>query len=226
MPLKVSDGIGAWISDFKKSDAPQFNGKSEKERRDMALAAYLSAKKESTNESYIKEEASFKVDIEGLPTLFMTDASVGQIMAKLRSIVKQPSLINKVERVTDHEVKKTFRLKAQGRDDEEEVEESYSKEWGTTAARKYAEKITPGQGKRIDEVPLLPLAVGAARAAPYIVKGVQALNKAGPRALATLPAGLATATVKAKDKLPTSYFARRQKDKQINKARNTYMRKK
>ena len=119
MPLKVSDGVGAWISDFKKSDAPQFNGKSEKERRDMALAAYLSAKKESTNESYIKEEASFKVDIEGLPTLFMTDASAGQVMAKLRSIVKQPSLINKVERVTDHEVKKTFRLKAQGRDDEE-----------------------------------------------------------------------------------------------------------
>ena len=30
MPLKVSDGIGAWISDFKKSDAPQFKGKSKK----------------------------------------------------------------------------------------------------------------------------------------------------------------------------------------------------
>lgn len=43
--LKVSDGAGKWISDFKKSDAPQFRGKSEKERRDMALAAYLSAKR-------------------------------------------------------------------------------------------------------------------------------------------------------------------------------------
>jgi len=45
MPLKVSDGIGTWIDDFKKSKAPQFKGKSEKERRDMAIAAYLSAKR-------------------------------------------------------------------------------------------------------------------------------------------------------------------------------------
>ena len=45
MPLKVSDGIGSWIKDFKKSDAPQFKGKSEKERRDQAIAAYLSAKR-------------------------------------------------------------------------------------------------------------------------------------------------------------------------------------
>ena len=37
---------GLVIDDFKKSDAPQFKGKSEKERRDMALAAYLSRKNE------------------------------------------------------------------------------------------------------------------------------------------------------------------------------------
>lgn len=43
--LSVSDGMGAWIDDFKKSDAPQFKGKSEKERRDMAIAAFLSAKR-------------------------------------------------------------------------------------------------------------------------------------------------------------------------------------
>ena len=35
----------AWVDDFKKSDAPQFKGKSDKERRDMAVAAYLSAKR-------------------------------------------------------------------------------------------------------------------------------------------------------------------------------------
>ena len=50
MPLKVSDGMGAWVDDFKKSDAPQFKGKSDKERRDMALAAYLSAKRGDKNE--------------------------------------------------------------------------------------------------------------------------------------------------------------------------------
>lgn len=43
--LKVSDGIESWIKDFYKSDAPQFKGKDKKERRDMAVAAYLSAKR-------------------------------------------------------------------------------------------------------------------------------------------------------------------------------------
>ena len=44
MPLKVSDGMGAWIDDFQKSDAPQFKGKNKEERREMAIAAYLDAK--------------------------------------------------------------------------------------------------------------------------------------------------------------------------------------
>ena len=33
--LKVSDGVGAWIKDFQKSDAPQFQGKSEEDRKKM-----------------------------------------------------------------------------------------------------------------------------------------------------------------------------------------------
>ena len=55
MPLKVSDGMGAWIDDFQKSDAPQFKGHTKEKRRDQAIAAYLSAKKgpqkESVNEA-------------------------------------------------------------------------------------------------------------------------------------------------------------------------------
>ena len=229
MPLKVSDGMGAWVDDFKKSDAPQFKGKSNKERRDMAIAAYLSAKRggkpqgESVRsadkkpekyigpdgkpkirmvpvdrevikteakrvvhsdrqdslkslrvmhpkpasekppfegpyrkagevtkdkfgnviknrakhlarmaakkvakkvggpeESVMYEEANFEVNIEGLPMMFMTGMGPGEIKQKLRKIVKQPSMIQSIKRVTDATVKKTFRLKAQGRDDEEE----------------------------------------------------------------------------------------------------------
>ena len=45
--LSVKQGAGAWISDFKTSDAPQFKNKSAKERREMALAAYLKAKNEA-----------------------------------------------------------------------------------------------------------------------------------------------------------------------------------
>ena len=45
MPLDPKDGIGSYIKDFKKSKAPQFKGKSDKKRRDMAVAAYLDAKR-------------------------------------------------------------------------------------------------------------------------------------------------------------------------------------
>lgn len=51
MPLKVSDGMGAWIKDFSKSDAPQFKGKNKEERREMAVAAYLDAKRGPQKES-------------------------------------------------------------------------------------------------------------------------------------------------------------------------------
>ena len=56
MPLKVSDGIGAWIKDFQKSDAPQFKGHSSEKRREQAIAAYLSAKRGPQNESTNIEE--------------------------------------------------------------------------------------------------------------------------------------------------------------------------
>lgn len=55
MPLSVKDGMGAWIKDFQKSDAPQFKGKSDKERREMAMAAYLSAKRGDKNEGYVSD---------------------------------------------------------------------------------------------------------------------------------------------------------------------------
>lgn len=41
--LKKSDDMGTWIKDFYDSDAPQFKGKSKAKRRQMAVAAKLSA---------------------------------------------------------------------------------------------------------------------------------------------------------------------------------------
>lgn len=217
MPLKVSDGIGAWIKDFKKSDAPQFKGKSEKERRDQAIAAYLSAKRGPQNEkkkgfhsdanrkaafakmndeamthasadkkpekyvgpdgktrvrmvpvkarqdeeiirskkssAKLKRDASsrttgsqeqnedfnFKVDIEGLPSLFMTGNSPGSVKAHLRKLVKQPSMVKDVQRVTKHDKKKELRKKSM----EEEV--PHDRDEGKPGARKHAAKMTPGQ---------------------------------------------------------------------------------
>ena len=74
--LKVSDGLGAWISDFQKSDAPQFKGKSDKERRDMAIAAFTDAggkleqKEETLDESpvvdYARKLSSYAVKRGGI----------------------------------------------------------------------------------------------------------------------------------------------------------------
>jgi len=45
--LKPSDGAGAYVKDFRKSDAPQFKGKSDKQLQKMAVAAYLDDKEEN-----------------------------------------------------------------------------------------------------------------------------------------------------------------------------------
>ena len=57
MPLKPSDGAGAYVKDFRKSKAPQFKGKSDKKKQQMAIAAYLDDKddqKESTMDKFKK----------------------------------------------------------------------------------------------------------------------------------------------------------------------------
>ena len=109
--------------------------------------------KGETNESTEVEEAlQFKVDVEGMPPTFMNGRSSAEILAKLRKIVKQPSLIKGVERYTDVEVKKAYRQKAQGRDMDEEAKYDY----GTPESVKHMKKTTPGQNeqsttqKRID----------------------------------------------------------------------------
>ena len=44
MPVNLKkDDMGDVVKDFYKSDAPQFKGKSKKKRREMAIAAKLSA---------------------------------------------------------------------------------------------------------------------------------------------------------------------------------------
>ena len=45
--LKASSEMGTWIKDFQKSDAPQFKGKSQEKRRQMAIAAKYGAEREA-----------------------------------------------------------------------------------------------------------------------------------------------------------------------------------
>lgn len=225
MPLDPKDGIGSYIKDFKKSKAPQFKGKSDKKKRDMAIAAYLDAKRGpqeaklagsslklfgQKNRSFselsmrlktkakvqralvgpskkarpdwlrttgkgakeldkkikgvvalkksdqtkmslakkalsVKEDTSFKVSIDGLPDLYMNDKTPGALLQKLRKIVKQPSLIKDVDRITKSKVKKAYRDKAQGR----EVKE-YKYDYGTPESVKLMKSMTPGQKEGTD----------------------------------------------------------------------------
>ena len=182
MPLNPKDGIGSYIKDFKKSKAPQFKGKSEKKRRDMAIAAYLDAKRgpqeaklagnslklfgqlnrsgtkpelnryEPTKKSKKKvtqnkdiKEGSYKVSIAGLPDMYMDGKTPGALLQKLRKIVKQPSMIQDVERTTTAKKRKAFRQKAQGR----EVSE-YKYDYGTPESVKLMKQITPGQKEGTD----------------------------------------------------------------------------
>ena len=207
MPLDPKDGIGSYIKDFKKSKAPQFKGKSEKKRRDMAIAAYLDAKRGpqeaklagnslklfgQLNRSGTKpeldrnqtivdprdlrgrpkkpdpnpetkygikhplhpanlakkkkiKEGSYKVSIAGLPDMYMDDKTPGALLQKLRKIVKQPSMIQDVERTTTAKKKQAFRQKAQGR----EVAE-YKFDYGTPESVKLMKKQTPGQNEGTD----------------------------------------------------------------------------
>ena len=207
MPLNPKDGIGSYIKDFKKSKAPQFKGKSEKKRRDMAIAAYLDAKRGpqeaklagnslklfgQLNRSGTKpeldrnqtivdprdlrgrpkkpdpnpetkygikhplhpanlakkkkiKEGSYKVSIAGLPDMYMDGKTPGALLQKLRKIVKQPSMIQDVERTTTAKKRKAFRQKAQGR----EVSE-YKYDYGTPESVKLMKQITPGQKEGTD----------------------------------------------------------------------------
>lgn len=94
------------------------------------------------------EKMQFKVDVEGLPPTFMNGKSSAEILAKLRKIVKQPSMIKGVERQTDMEVRRAYKNKAQGREMDEKTDQWYDDqpEWGTDKSTKKAKKMTPMEG--------------------------------------------------------------------------------
>jgi len=93
----------------------------------------------------LQKEGSYKVSIAGLPDMYMDDKTPGALLQKLRKIVKQPSLIQDVERTTTAKKRKAFRQKAQGR----EVAE-YKFDYGTPESVRLMKKQTPGQNEGTD----------------------------------------------------------------------------
>ena len=91
--LKVSDGVGAWIKDFQKSDAPQFQGKSEEDRKKMALAAFADAGGK-LEETELDEGMAYKfaaVDRLGKVIGFASDEKDAKDMARRGHTMDSPS---------------------------------------------------------------------------------------------------------------------------------------
>lgn len=116
MPLSAKDPIAKWIEDFKKSDAPQFKDKSGEDRKAMAIAAYMDAKKGRDQVEGVSESLS-RVDIEGLGPVFV-DGSPARVKNDLRKMFKKPDYVKNVERATPSDAKKYFRGMAAGKVEE------------------------------------------------------------------------------------------------------------
>ena len=95
--LKVSDGLGAWIDDFKKSDAPQFKGKSDEEKKNMAIAAFTDAggKLDEEEEKKPANDQAKAVDQS------KDDKKKTRIAQLQLQIAKAQETINKINRATE-----------------------------------------------------------------------------------------------------------------------------
>ena len=72
-------------------------------------------------------EASFKIDMPDMPSVYVDAQSAGEVKKKLRGLLKKPMDVE-VSRVNPAKVKKAFRLRAQGKDEDEEVKEALDKQ--------------------------------------------------------------------------------------------------
>ena len=66
------------------------------------------------------DEGTYKVEIEGLPKMYIDTDNPGELRRDLRKIVRKVDMVKNVERVQKSEVRKDLQLKIQGKDDMEE----------------------------------------------------------------------------------------------------------
>ena len=82
--------------------------------------------KEVTKEEVELDEAKFKVSVEGMPPVYMDAKSAGEIKTALRKLLKNPDMINDVERVTDAKIKKDLRGRISGKDAKDDKDDEAS----------------------------------------------------------------------------------------------------
>jgi uncharacterized protein YoaH (UPF0181 family) len=84
----------------------------------------------------VEEESMYKVDIEGLPQVYVTGNSQGEVKNTLRKLLKKPDYIRMVKRAPEAEMKQYFRLKAAGKDVDEAFEDELDESSIATKADK------------------------------------------------------------------------------------------
>lgn len=90
-------------------------------KKEIARFASLNKNEEFTN--YLLE-LYFKVDVEGLPSVYIEAPSAGTIKSDLRKLIRNPGEnIHSIDRVGRGEIVKAFRLRAQNPSDPLEVDE-------------------------------------------------------------------------------------------------------
>jgi len=120
--IDTLDEGGLWANIHAKRKRIK-NGSGEKMKKPGSKGAPTDQDFKDSQESV--SEATFRVDINGLPSMFVDAESAPQVKKTLRQMLKKPDdLIKDIARVQPAEVKKHFRLKALGKEEEidEEVE--------------------------------------------------------------------------------------------------------
>ena len=112
-------GIKPKTSEVPKHIATTLDRLNKKHDRKQAIMKKYNMKAENVDEAKIDKTVYYKVNIEGLPPLYLPGTEgVGKIKAGLRKIIKRPDMVSDMERQTGAQVRKAFRMMGQGKEDE------------------------------------------------------------------------------------------------------------
>ena len=100
MPLTKKSDAGDYVDDFAKSKAPQFKGKTEKEKRDMAVAAYLSKKREQ--KEGVLDEKGPKIGVDSLKVIRAQDKAMKPAKPKRMTSTQKSLAAIRAKESTEH----------------------------------------------------------------------------------------------------------------------------
>jgi hypothetical protein len=106
----------------------------------------------------VKEEADYKVTVDGLPDMYVKADSPSEVKNNLRKVVRNPEMIKGVERIAKASLQKIFRDKAAGKEvtEEADLEEGYNdpihRKYISDTVHDYVAKDDPKHEKIVDHL--------------------------------------------------------------------------